>query len=958
VSTQTAALGAAQTFPCGASHGSGSAEPCRLTIEPIDANTVHYRIFQPVVDSASHPYQVYFQPGDTVTISGGGCVQVGGLGKTWKRYFNPSGGNSDHLYHGTITIPGTSLEGTRLMDAPNSVTVVNLASPTCVLPASFPLTLGYEDDQYDDNGYYSHDDGNDDQCALENDPPGLGDAYLDLTVTHGIPGPWPAAADFDLVPDCLDENWLFLNPRWGWQHDANTANYTPDTVTNETTQETIYDPPEGSGCGFSAPNNPCGGFSLPSPYCKPFKVFACGLNSKGHRNWMATTYTGTVSWSGHESGAGGDDDYNLLLFGPKAPGTNFLAGATHELPSNIKLEFDSDETMDEFAHDDKSGAQSHWWWKRFNEAVDSSDDDARHWIDGSEAVVIGLMGVDEVHDPGSELHPTFALAMRTQTRAGLPPCSPEHYFDHWAIFVRNWGNEGYCSSHDHYLLLNDISLRLPPSDLSQWDPSKPPIHQFSHFETKSCHPGTVEVIPSPEVARPGMLFTFHLPDPPEHQWVAGEIELGWPLKVPNPPHSCDIVPLGSGQQSASPSAADPTEPGDLDELIGALTPAQLPVYVSMATQMLPQQPAVSLSDISEIPLTTGTSVPATPTQVPVVEAALPSRRALEKHLAWGGAACIATGGQVPGEAADACEAYPPFTEISTSGGQPGNDGWLVTPLTVTLTPHDASGKGIDRTELTFDTASFAWTPYSSPFVAPQGDINLVYRSADLAGNIEGAKIRHYLIDTLAPSATVSTSPLGSGVLLSFSIADPMPGSGPRGLHVIWHGPSGPTEGFVPGAADAVALDTTCTEVEYWAEDVAGNLQHPHGMVADTIPPVLTVSPQSFCAWPPNHQRLRFALGAEIYATAVDGCDPAPTIRIVSVTSTQPSAGGYDFSDGAACVTRERLGSGPGRTYRITIEAKDYSGNVSQQQVDVVVPHSSTPSCGSGGTPLANNAPCQ
>jgi hypothetical protein len=953
-------LAAPQTFLCGASHGSGDAEPCSLFVEPIDANTVHYRIFQPVVDVTSQDYFVYFQPGDTVQISGGGCVQTGGIGSTWKRYINPSGDNSDQYYFGTITIPGTFLEMTPLAYAPSTVTVANLESPTCVLPSSFPLSLGYKDDELGDNGYYDHDDGNDDQCALENDPPGLGNAYLDLTVTHGVPGPWPNAANFDLVPACLDENYLFLNPRWGWQYDSKESSYDPDTVANETTQPTYYDSPEGTGCGFSSPNDPCASVSLPEPYCKPFKVFGCPvlnpLHRKGHRNWMAATYTGTVQWSGHDSW---DDDYNILLQGPKAPGTNFFAGVTKELPSNIKLEFDSDETTDEFAQDDKSGVMSHWWWKRFNEKVDSSDDEARDWIDGSEAVVIGLMGVDESHEPGSELHPTFALAMRTPSRAHLPPCSPDHYFDHWAIFARNWGNEGYCSSHDHYLLLNAISLRLPPSDLSTWDASMPPIVQFESFKTKSCHPGSVEFVPSPEVARPGMIFTFSLPEPSEHQWVAGSVEVGWPLKSPHPSNYCDVTPppTGTGQQTASASASDPTEPGDLDDLLNALTPAQRVVFLNLAPQMVPQQPAVTLADIIEITAVPGTTAPPTPTQVPVVEAALPSRRTLEKHLGLGGAACIATGAQIPGEAADVCEAYPPFTEISTSGGQPGNDGWLVTPLTVTLIPHDASGKGIDHTELTFDSVSFAWTQYSSPFVTPEGDVSLVYRSADLAGNIEGAKLRRYLVDTVAPTATVSTLPVANGVLLSYAIDDPVPGSGPRGLHVIWHGASGPMEGFLSGGADSVTLDSTCTEVEYWAEDVAGNLQDPHGVVPDTIPPVLTVNPQSFCLWPPNHERLRFALGTEISATAVDGCDPAPTVRIVSLTSTEPSAGSFDFSDAAACVTRERLGSGTGRTYHVTIEAKDYSGNVTQKVVDVVVPHSATSGCGAGGTEIASNAPC-
>src|SRR4030088_328501 len=58
----------------------------------------------PKQPSTAYP-SVTFQPGDTVTLHAGGCVQSGGHGNTWHRYVNPSGGDADHLYHGLITIP-------------------------------------------------------------------------------------------------------------------------------------------------------------------------------------------------------------------------------------------------------------------------------------------------------------------------------------------------------------------------------------------------------------------------------------------------------------------------------------------------------------------------------------------------------------------------------------------------------------------------------------------------------------------------------------------------------------------------------------------------------------------------------------------------------------------------------------------------------------------------------------
>ena len=65
------------------------------------------RIDEPNVKERLTAYsQVTFQAGDSVSVQAGGCVQTGGHGKTWKRYVNPSGPNSDRLYHGLIQIPG------------------------------------------------------------------------------------------------------------------------------------------------------------------------------------------------------------------------------------------------------------------------------------------------------------------------------------------------------------------------------------------------------------------------------------------------------------------------------------------------------------------------------------------------------------------------------------------------------------------------------------------------------------------------------------------------------------------------------------------------------------------------------------------------------------------------------------------------------------------------------------
>lgn len=74
--------------------------------------TLVWRVDQPEVKAPEAFYSVIkFKPGDMISISAGGCVQTGGSGSTWKSYTKPLGDNADHLYSGTISIPGVTEGG-------------------------------------------------------------------------------------------------------------------------------------------------------------------------------------------------------------------------------------------------------------------------------------------------------------------------------------------------------------------------------------------------------------------------------------------------------------------------------------------------------------------------------------------------------------------------------------------------------------------------------------------------------------------------------------------------------------------------------------------------------------------------------------------------------------------------------------------------------------------------------
>lgn len=138
--------------------------------------TIVYRIERPNVKQAITDYpQVSFEPGDRITLDAGGCVQTGGRGRTWKRYVNPSGSGAELYYSGTVSIPQVIHRPQRLGGLVHQPLHVPWTAPR----QGLFLRLGYQDDDYRDNGYYGHDDGTENQCR------GVGAAWVTVTVGRG-----------------------------------------------------------------------------------------------------------------------------------------------------------------------------------------------------------------------------------------------------------------------------------------------------------------------------------------------------------------------------------------------------------------------------------------------------------------------------------------------------------------------------------------------------------------------------------------------------------------------------------------------------------------------------------------------------------------------------------------------------------------------------------------------------
>src|SRR5262249_9383291 len=198
-------------------------------------------------------------------------------------------------------------------------------------------------------------------------------------------------------------------------------------------------------------------------------------------------------------------------------------------------------------------------------------------LDGRFAILTGLMGLDCEHGCTVEIHPLWALAIHAEDRKDD---------DEWALLVRNWGNEGFCSHQQHYLnlLADQYTLRLP------WRPQATAVEvlidQSSYCQNFAFAPASpTQPANNLEVTfKPGeaILVKITLPRPDRGAFVLGDLHLKWINGQTEKVHS--LVPKDSNARCASiqPPAARSAEPkaGDrrLAEIMLQMTPEQLRIY--------------------------------------------------------------------------------------------------------------------------------------------------------------------------------------------------------------------------------------------------------------------------------------------------------------------------------------------------------------------------------------------
>ncbi len=190
----------------------------------------------------------------------------------------------------------------------------------------------------------------------------------------------------------------------------------------------------------------------------------------GHMNWFPATEVGIVNFEDHSGGTFGDDDYNFYFQSPDS--SLYMASDDPDLMNqDLALEFDSDEFPDPVDDD------YNIWWNHFHDAVTFDEltayqnhqpvtySSTKAMIKDKLTIVTGMAGIDIGHDHANtwtaELHPVFAMFVLTGEQESINTDGSVAMIDTWSFFIRNKGDEGYCSSDPEIAGRKQLNVFVP-----------------------------------------------------------------------------------------------------------------------------------------------------------------------------------------------------------------------------------------------------------------------------------------------------------------------------------------------------------------------------------------------------------------------------------------------------------------------------------------------------------------
>jgi hypothetical protein len=306
-------------------------------------------------------------------------------------------------------------------------------------------------------------------------------------VVQQVPSQCTNAKPFDLLWGSTDANGLPLNPEWNWQcayeGDGGYVFGYPDPYYMCNQFKYGRNPPLnlaiGPNCANFGGERGITGIDVPTDFpfytvCHTEAWYKPGLEPDtyvhGHVNWRPVTFTGAAAYNPPDALIT-DGDSDLKLY----PGGFFARGASSGpqiyaktvpalTPANegangdsfIETEFYQPEAAlpffwafrnvaNPFGYSFGPGAVLYELWHAKLEQ-----------LSGNEAVMIGLLGLDNRHDAKTELHPIYAFAIRENGATSQN--------DRWIVLFKNTGSEGGCSSHNplrHPLPLTRLTVSVP-----------------------------------------------------------------------------------------------------------------------------------------------------------------------------------------------------------------------------------------------------------------------------------------------------------------------------------------------------------------------------------------------------------------------------------------------------------------------------------------------------------------
>ncbi|OGF66381.1 MAG: hypothetical protein A2Y62_12455 [Candidatus Fischerbacteria bacterium RBG_13_37_8] len=292
-----------------------------------------------------------------------------------------------------------------------------------------------------------------------------------------------------------DDNGIPLNITWGYQltRKPTDADYYPDI--RKIAPKTSFNHCVGFTCGVERDYSNATDQSI----YKDYGMFGCGP----HVNWGGVTIEGWLKWSS-KSAVGKDDEYNYWFFPDDGRGATLHYGGNK---GGIQLEFDSDETIDHFHTS---------WWDSFHNAVDEGDPylKAHSMVDNKFAIVSGLWGLDCGHvECQSEIHPVWSIAIQVKKTYDT---------ERWAMFSRNWGNEGYCGTSHHNINYPQQGDKYVYKFKLPWRSGATSVSWTDEFLMKD----NISMSITP-VTDKGVYVAFYMPHYTQHDRINGHLDLTW-----------------------------------------------------------------------------------------------------------------------------------------------------------------------------------------------------------------------------------------------------------------------------------------------------------------------------------------------------------------------------------------------------------------------------------------------